>query len=80
LKISSPPAAHRPAEEEPQQPTSEQADRKDDSEEGHHSPTQGLEKSRRHEVVGSDQQQLMGQHADSMAGGTVTSSGRVPTF
>jgi hypothetical protein len=31
-------------------------------------------------VVGSDQQQMMDQHADSMAGSTVTrGSSRVPT-
>jgi hypothetical protein len=77
LKIRLFPAAHRPAEEESQQPAGEQADRKDHGEEGHHSPAPGLEKSCRHEVVGSDQQQLMGQHADSMAGRTVTCSGRV---
>jgi hypothetical protein len=78
LKIRSPSAAHRPAEEESQQPADEQADRKDHGEEGYYSPAQGLEESRRHEVVGSDQQQLMGQHADSMAASTVTSGGRVP--
>ncbi len=78
LKIRSPPATGRPAEKESQQPAGEQADRKDHGEEGHHSPPQGLEESRRHEVVGSDQQQLMGQHGNSMAGSTVTGDGRVP--
>lgn len=77
-KIKSSPATHRPADEESQQPASEQADPKDHSEEGHHSPTQGLEESRRHEVIGGDQKQLMNQHADSMAGHTVTSGGRAP--
>ena len=78
--IRSPPAAHRPAEEESQQPAGEQADPKHHGEEGHHSPAHGLEESRCHEVVGSDQQQMMDQHADSMAGSTVPrGSSRVPT-
>ena len=68
---SSPPAAHCPAEEESQQPAGEQADPKDHGEKGHHSPAHGLEESRRHEGVGGDQQQMMDQHADSMAGSTV---------
>ncbi len=55
LVIKSPPAAYRPAEEESHQPADEQTDRKYHNEEGHHSPTQGLEDSGRHEVVGSDQ-------------------------
>jgi hypothetical protein len=77
--ISSPPTARCPAEEESQQAAGEQADPKDHGEKGHHSPAHGLEESRRHEVVGSDQQQMMDQHPDSMAGSTVTrGSSRVP--
>jgi hypothetical protein len=76
LKIRSSPPARRPSEEESQRPAGQQADRKDHGEEGHYSPAHSLEKPRRHEVVGGDQQQLMGQHADSMADRIVTSGGR----
>ena len=69
--IRSSPTAHRPTEEESQQPASEQADPKDHGEEGHDSPAHGLEESRRHEVVGNDQQHMMDQHADSMSGSTM---------
>lgn len=76
---SSPPAAHCPADEESQQSAGEQTDPKDHGEKRHHSPAHGLEESRCHEVFGSDQQQMMDQHADSMAGSTVTrGSSRVP--
>jgi hypothetical protein len=76
LKIRSSPPARRPSEEESQRPAGQQADRKDHGEKGHYSPAHSLEKPRRHEVVGGDQQQLMGQHAASMADRTVTSGGR----
>jgi hypothetical protein len=69
----SPAATHCPAEEKPHQPAGEQADCKDHGKEGHHSPAQGLQESRRHQVVGSDQQQLMDQHEESMAANTVIS-------
>ena len=75
MKTKSSPPARRPSEEESQRPARQQADRKDHGKEGHYSPAQSLEKPRRHEVVGGDQQQLMGQHADSMADRTVTSGG-----
>jgi hypothetical protein len=76
LKIRSSPSARRPSEEESQRPAGQQADCKDHGEKGDYSAAQSLENSRRHEVVGGDEQQLMGQHADSMAGFTVTSGGR----
>jgi hypothetical protein len=76
LKITSSPPARRPSEEKSQRPADQQADRKDHGEEGDYSAAQSLENSRRHEVVGGDEQQLMGQHADSMAGCTLTSAGR----
>jgi hypothetical protein len=77
LKIRSFPPARRPSKEESQRPAGQQADRKDHGEEGDYSAAQSLENSRRHEVVGGDEQQLIGQHADSMTGGTSTSGGRI---
>jgi hypothetical protein len=76
LKIRSSPPARRPSKEESQRPADQQPDRKDHGEEGDYCAAQSLENSRRHEVVGGDEQQLMGQHADSMAGCTLTSGGR----
>lgn len=76
LKIRSSPPARRPSEEESQRPAGQQANRKDHGEEGDYSAAQSLENSRRHQVVGGDKQQLMGQHTDSMAGCTVTSGAR----
>lgn len=76
MTIRSSPPARRPSEEESQRPAGQQADRKDHGEEGDYSAAQSLENSRRHEVLGGDEQQLMGQHVDSMAGCTVTSGGR----
>jgi hypothetical protein len=76
LKVRSSPPARRPSEEESQRPAGQQADRKNHGEEGDYSAAQSLENFRRHEVVGGDEQQLMCQHADSMAGCTVTSGGR----
>jgi hypothetical protein len=67
LKIRSSASARRPSEEESQRPAGQQANCEDHGKEGHYSPAQSLEKPRRHEVVGGDQQQLMGQHANSMA-------------
>jgi hypothetical protein len=67
LKIRSSAPARRPSEEESQRPAGQQANCEDHGKKGHYSPAQSLEKPRRHEGVGGDQQQLMGQHADSMA-------------
>ena len=77
MKIRSSPPARRPSKEESQRPAGQQADRKNHGEEGDYSAAQSLENSRRHEVVGGDEQQLIGQHADSMTGGTLTSGGRI---
>ena len=76
MKITSSPPARRPSEEKSQRPADQQADCKDYGEEGDYSAAQSLENSRRHDVVGGDEQQLMGQHTDSMAGCTVTSGAR----
>jgi hypothetical protein len=76
LKIRSSPPARRPSEEESQRPAGQQADREDHGEEGDYSAAQSLKNSRRHQVVGGDEQQLMGQHADSMAGRIVIIGGR----
>ena len=80
MKIRSSPPARRPSEEESQRHADQQDDRKDHGEEGDYSAAQSLENSRRYEVVGGDEQQLMGQHADSMAGCTPTSGARTAIF